>query len=185
MRTSAPGSCSRCSRGLSFPAARPRARGFTLIELLVVLVVMGIALGIASVQLMPSDATRLRQAGEQLALLLENAGLEARSSGVTMAWVGKRSRYLFFQRNEQGLWESVDSGPFRARALEEGITIASVELDGKPVELGSRLPLSATSFGSPFNIKLSAGASVLYVVGDGVGTVSVTLDKDANASAPK
>ncbi len=155
--------------------------GFTLIELLVVLVIVGIVLGIASVQLMPDDASRLRRTGEQLALLLENAGLDARSSGVVMAWVGKRDRYLFFQRNAQGVWEAVDSGSFRPRALEEGITIASIELDGKPVALGSRLPLSATSFASPFNIKLATGASVLYVVGDGGGKVSVTLDKDANA----
>lgn len=191
MRTSAPGSCNRCrSRGPWAGAGRLRnrrglERGFTLIELLVVLVIAGIVLGIASVQLMPSDGTRLRKAGEQLALLLENAGLEARSSGIAMAWVGKKDRYLFFQRNEQGNWESMDTGSFRPRALEEGITIAAVELDGKPVELGSRLPLSATSFASPFNIKLAAGASVLYVAGNGVGTVSVTLDKDANAPSGK
>lgn len=175
MRTSTPGSSSR-----RFGQAR-RARGFTLIELLVVLVIMGIALGMVAVNLMPDDSSRLRQAGEQLALLLENAGLEARSSGAPMAWAGKRNEYLFFRRNEEGRWESVDSGPFRARALEEGVTIAAVELDGKPVEFGSRLPLSATSFASPFSIKLSAGVSVLYVNGNGVGAVIVTLDKDANA----
>lgn len=179
MRISAPGSCDIC-----LVRNQPLgSRGFTLIELLVVLVVMGVALGMVSVQLMPDDSSRLRQAGEQLALLLENAGLEARSSGVAMAWVGKRNQYRFFRRNEQGIWESIDYGSFRPRPLEEGISIAAVELDGKPVELGSRLPLSATSFSSPFNIKLSAGAAVLYVVGNGVGAVSVTLDKDANAPA--
>lgn len=184
MRTSAPGSCSRHPSRGGFASGGPsRGQGFTLIEFLVVMVVMGIALGMAAVQLMPDDSSRLRQAGEQLALLLENAGMEARSSGVAMAWVAKRNQYQFFQRNEQGIWESIDSGSFRPRALEEGITIAAVELDGKPVELGSRLPLSATSFASPFNIKLSAGAALLYVVGNGVGTVSVTLDKDANAPA--
>lgn len=144
---------------------------------------MGIVIGMAAVKLMPDDASRLRQAGEQLALLLENAGLEARSSGAAMAWVGKRNAYLFFRRNEQGIWESVETGSYRPRALEEGVTIAAVELDGKPVQLGSRLPLSATSFAAPFNIKLSAGASVLYVAGNGVGTVSVTLDKEAYAPA--
>jgi len=177
MRTSIPGS----SNGFFRPGRQ--ARGFTLIELLVVLAIMGIALGMVAVKLMPDDSSRLRQAGEQLALLLENAGLEARSSGTPMAWAGKRNEYLFFRRNEQGLWETVDSGPFRGRALEEGLTIAAVELDGKPVDFGSRLPLSANSFASPFSIKLSAGASVLYVNGNGVGAVSVTLDKDANAQA--
>jgi len=184
MRISAPGSCSHPSfPGSRLREGRTRVKGFTLIELLVVLLIMGIVLGLATVKLMPDDASRLRQAGEQLALLLENAGLEARSSGVAMAWVGKRNEYLFFKRNERGVWESVDAGAYRPRALGEGVTIAAVELDGKPVELGSRLPLSATSFASPFNIKLSAGTSVLYVAGNGVGTVAVTLDKDANARA--
>lgn len=178
MRTSAPGSCSRrfAGNGLSWPA-----RGFTLIELLVVLAIAAIVLGMVSIQLMPSDGTRLRKAGEQLALLLENAGLEARSSGAPMAWVGKKESYLFLHRNAQGVWESVDSGSFRPRELEQGVTIAAVELDGKPVALGTRLPLSATSFASPFNIKLAAGVSALYVAGNGVGTVTVTLDRDANA----
>ncbi|HEY5993671.1 MAG TPA: prepilin-type N-terminal cleavage/methylation domain-containing protein [Gallionellaceae bacterium] len=162
-----------------------RARGFTLLELLVVLAIMGIALGMVTLRLMPDDSTRLRQAGEQLALLLENAGLEARSSGAPMAWSAKRGEYRFFRRNEQGIWEAVDSGPYRPRALEEGIAIAAVELDGKPIAFGSRVPLSATSFASPFSVKLSAGTAVLYVVGNGVGAVTVTLDKDAYAQTAK
>lgn len=175
MRTLAPGS--------NNPPAPRTARGFTLIELLVVLVIMGIALGMVTLRLMPDDASRLRHTGEQLALLLENAGLQARSSGVPMAWVGKHGEYLFFQRDEQGRWQPVEQGPFRRRALEDGITIVAVELDGKPVKLGTRVPISATSFASPFNIKLGAGASALYVVGDGVGSVTIFLDKDAHAAA--
>jgi general secretion pathway protein H len=175
MRTSAPGNNRR-------PAARA-ARGFTLIELLVVLVIMGIALGMVTLRLMPDDASRLRRAGDQLALLLENAGLQARSSGAPMAWVGKHADYLFFQRDEQGRWEPVDSGPFRRRALEDGVTIVAVELDGKPVKLGTRVLISTTSFASPFDIKLGAGTAVLYVQGDGVGSVTISLDKDANAGA--
>ncbi len=159
-----------------------RARGFTLLELLVVLVIMGVVFGMTAIRLMPDDSARLRDAGEQLALLLENAGLEARSSGAPLAWTGKRTEYLFFRRNEKGMWEAVDSGSFRPRTLEDGVVIAAVDLDGKPVQYGDRLLLSATSFASPFSIKLVAGASVLYVVGNGVGAVSVTLDKDAQAS---
>ncbi len=177
MRTSAPGSSSsRVFRATT---------GFTLIELLVVLVIMGIALSLVTLRLMPDDASRLRHAGEQLSLLLENAALQARSSGVPMAWVGKHAEYLFFQRDEVGRWEPVETGPFRSRQFDEGVTIVSVELDGKPVELGSRLLISATSFSSPFNIKLGAGASTLYVVGDGAGNVTISLDKDAHAGADR
>lgn len=156
-------------------------RGFTLLELLVVMVIIGIALAVVSVRLLPNDSDHLQRTGEQLALLLENAGLEARSSGVSMAWAGKSDSYLFFQRNDDGLWERVQSGPYRRRTLEQGVNILAVEVDGKPVKLGSRLPLPASSFELPFSIKLGSGAAVLYVVGDGVGRVNVTLDKGANA----
>lgn len=180
MRTSAPG----ISKQNRWPVrGHLGADGFTLLELLVVLVIMGIGLAVVSVNLLPNDNDRLRHTGEQLALLLENAGMEARSSGVSMAWVGKRDTYLFFQRDDDGLWEPVQTGPYRQRTLEQGVSILSVELDGKPVEMGTRLPLPASSFALPFNIKLGAGTSVLYVTGNGTGTVSVELDKDVNAFA--
>ena len=54
-------------------------KGFTLIELLVVLVIIGIALGLVMVQLMPDRRAQLREESERLALLLENAGMEARA----------------------------------------------------------------------------------------------------------
>lgn len=178
MRISAPGSSSihqACDR----PVCN---RGFTLLELLVVMVVMGIALGMVAVQLMPDDISRLRQAADQLALLLENAGLEARSSGVAMAWVGEKNQYQFFRRDGQGIWQSIDTGPYRLRTLEQGIVIAEAQVDGIPMKPGTRLPLNATSFASPFDIKLSAGSAAIFVVGNGAGTVSVTPDKNANAT---
>lgn len=159
------------------------ARGFTLIELLVVMVVIAIALGVVGVRLMPDGRDRLRDSAEQLALLMENATLQARSSGVPMAWVGKHGEYLFFRRDEQGLWDPLQKGPFRRRVLRDGITIDSIELDGKPVKLGTRVPISATSFSSPFHIRLGAPAASLYVIGDGVGAVTVSTSKDAPADA--
>lgn len=168
MLTSARGSCS---------LDRARGQGFTLIELLVVLVVMGIALGMVTVQLMPDERSRLRQAAEQLALLLENAGLEARSSGVAMAWLAENNRYQFLLRNSQGIWEFIDSGSFRPRTLEEGVAIATVELDGELLQPGNRMVLSAISFSSPFEIKLTAGASAIFIVGNGHGAVSVTAER--------
>lgn len=174
MPTSARGSCS---------LDHARGKGFTLIELLVVLVVMGIALGMVTVQLMPDDRSRLRQAGEQLALLLENAGLEARSSGVTMAWLAENNRYQFLQRNAQGIWEFIDSGSFRPRVLEEGVMIAAVEVDGKPLKPGSRMVLSASSFSSPFEIKLTAGVATQFVVGNGSGAVSITSERGVTPDA--
>lgn len=73
-------------------------QGFTLVELLVVLVVIGITLGMTMVQLMPDDRAVLRQEAERLALLLENATLEAQASGQTMGWSGEASHYRFWKK---------------------------------------------------------------------------------------
>lgn len=162
-----------------------RGRGFTLIELLVVMVVIAIALGVVGAKLMPDDRDRLRHSAEQLALLMENATLQARSSGVPMAWVGKHDEYLFFRRDEQGLWEPLQQGPFRRRMLKDGITIVSVALDGKPVKLGTRVPISATSFSAPFHIRLGAGGATLYVIGNGVGAVTVSSSRNSGADAAR
>ena len=74
-------------------------QGFTLVELLVVLVVIGITLGMTMVQLMPDNRAVLRQEAERLALLLENATLEAQASGQTLGWSGEASHYRFWKKN--------------------------------------------------------------------------------------
>ncbi len=63
--------------------------GFTLVELMVVLLIIGITLGMTMLQLMPDKRAVLRQETERLALLLENAALEAQASGQALAWSGE------------------------------------------------------------------------------------------------
>src|ERR1035438_10006929 len=122
-------------------------QGFTLIELLVVLVVMGIALGIVVVQLMPDDRTTLREEAARLALLLENAALEARSSGRSMAWTSESNRYLFWRKNDYNDWTRVeDDTAFRPRSLPEGMQIGEITLDGQLIKPGEQLALSASAY---------------------------------------
>ena len=153
-------------------------QGFTLIELLVVLVVMGIALGIVVVQLMPDDKTTLREEAARLALLLENAGLEARSSGRSMAWSSESSRYLFWKKNDYNDWSRIqDDTPYRPRALPEGMQIGEVTLDGQVVKPGEQLALSASAYALPFRIRLSFHSAGTTVIGKSTGEVIVQSDE--------
>ncbi len=98
--------------------------GFTLIELLVVLVVMGVALGLVAVQLMPDNRAILREEAQRLALLVENAGMEARVSGRPLAWSGEKNSYRFWKKNDYADWVRIeDAAAFRARTLPEGMHI--------------------------------------------------------------
>lgn len=149
------------------------------------LVVMGIALGIVVVQLMPDDRTALREEAARLALLLENAGLEARSSGRSMAWSADKTGYLFWKKNDYNDWARIDDDTsFRPRALPEGMRIGEVAVEDMPLKHGEQLALSASAFALPFRIRMSNAAYSINVVGKSTGEVVVVTsvqDEAANA----
>lgn len=158
-----------------FPARIRSVRGFTLIELLVALLIVGIALGTVAVRLMPDDRSRLRGEADRLALLLENAGLEARSSGYAMAWLPEIKGYQFWRRDAQGDWKPIASGPYRFREWQPDTRIVSLSVDNEPIRLGERIMLNASSFPLPFAIRLVHGTASATVQGDGGDTVSVRM----------
>jgi len=166
---------------------RNKKNGFTLIELLVVLVVMGIALSMVVVQLLPDERAILREEAQRLALLLENAGLEARANGRSLAWtVGNnnadgnntdvKNGYRFWQKNEYSEWIRIeDDRVFRARTLTDGVRVAEVRVEEQPLPAGEYLVLSAHAFTLPFQIQLASGHARANVVGHSTGTVSVQM----------
>jgi len=155
--------------------------GFTLIELLVVLVVMGIALGMAVVQLMPDDRTTLREESQLLALLLENAEMEARASGRPLAWSGEKNNYRFWKKNEYGEWVRLDDDAiFRPRTLPEGLGIAAVSVETQPLKPGDLISLNAYSFTLPFSIRLTSEHASANVTGSSTVAVSAILNSDTN-----
>ena len=152
-------------------------RGFTLIELLVVLVVMGVALGLVVVQLMPDKQAPLREEASRLALLLENAGLEARASGRSLAWAGEKNKYRFLHRNAYGDWVRIDDdSPFRPRTLHEGVNIGEVSVEQQAIKPGEYVLLSAHSFALPFLVRLSSEYGSASVTGKSTGAVIFSLD---------
>jgi len=156
-------------------------RGFTLVELLVVLVVMGVALGLVMVQLMPDHSAPLREESARLALLLENAGLEARASGRSLAWSGEKNSYRFLSKNAYGDWVRIDDdSSFRPRTLPEGMNISEVTVEEQAIRQGEFVLLSAHSFAVPFRIRLTSGLGGEFisasVTGKSTGDVVFSLD---------
>ena len=155
--------------------------GFTLIELLVVLVVMGIALGMVVVQLMPDDRTTLREEAQVLALLLENAEMEARASGHPLAWSSDNNGYQFWKKNEYNEWVRLDDDKmFRPHIFPEGLGIANVNVEDIPLKVGDLISLNASSFTLPFSIRLTSEHSSANVTGSSTGAVSAVMGLDTN-----
>jgi general secretion pathway protein H len=158
---------------------RSLLHGFTLIELLVVLVVMGIALGMVVVQLMPDARSTLRSESRRLALLLENAGMEARASGRPLAWSAEKNGYCFWKKNDYGDWVRLDDDPmFRPRTFPEGMAITEVSVEAQPLKTGEQMSLNASSFALPFLIRISGGEAAASVTGSSTGSVSASMDGD-------
>ena len=158
--------------------------GFTLIELLVVMLVMGIAMGLVMVQLMPDNRAPLREEAARLSLLLENAGLEARASGRSLAWSGEKNSYRFLNRNDYGDWVRIDdNSSFRPRTLPEGVKIGEVSVEDQALKPGEYVLLSAHSFAVPFQINLNSEYGSARVQGKSTGDVVFVLDDQQVESA--
>lgn len=145
-------------------------RGFTLVELLVVLVVIGIALGVVAVQLMPDNRSVLREESARLALLLENAVLEAQARGRTIGWSGEGAHYRFWEKNEYNDWVSIENdAQFRPRTLPDGIKISQVSVEDVSLKPGERLAMGA--YVIPFRIDLGNQYGNISIDGKSTGDV--------------
>jgi general secretion pathway protein H len=159
--------------------------GFTLVELLIVIVIMGIAMGMTVLQLMPDNRAPLRSEAEKLALLLENAGQEAQASGRPLAWSGEKANYRFWKKNDYNDWVRIeDDTMFRARTLPDGMLISQVTVEDLPLKPGDQLSLSAYSIPLPFRIRLANQYGSASIIGKSTGDVTAILDNEQSANPP-
>lgn len=159
--------------------------GFTLVELMVVLVVIGITLGMTMLQLMPDNRAVLRQEAQRLALLLENAGLEAQASGRTLAWSGEASHYRFWKKNDYNDWVRIEDDPvFRPRNLPDGIRIGPITVEDLPIKPGDHLSLGSYGFALPFRIRIANEYGNASVIGKSTGEVNAMLDSETTGTQP-
>ena len=155
-------------------ATRAPARGFTLVELLVVLVIIGITLGLASLNAIPSPRQDLQQEAQRLALLLQLARDEAIVRNRLVAFEASGERYRFVVRNDTG-WEPVTRDDLlRERTFKN----APLQLVLEPAATGGPTGVLRITFGrepvdKPFLLTMATGGNTVAIRADGVGHFTV------------
>jgi general secretion pathway protein H len=150
-----------------------RVTGFTLVEIMVVMVIIGITLGLASLNAMPSPHQDLQKEAQRIALLLQLARDEAIVRNRLVTFEADPQRYRFLVRNETR-WDPVTNDDLlREREFKN----APLQLVLDPAGTGPSNPLRIT-FGrepvdKPFVLTLASGDNSVAIRADGVGHFTV------------
>lgn len=162
--------------GVAMARARvgSRVRGFTLIEILVVLVIMGILVGMVSVNAYPDDRKVLRMEADRLAQILQLAAEESRITGKSIAWTADRSGYRFWRIGADDEWSEIfDNNLLRARSLAHDVTISNLRIEAGGPQKVMRLEFPPGGAMLAFSVDLSLGAERIAVGASPVGDVGV------------
>jgi general secretion pathway protein H len=153
--------------------ALSKVSGFTLVELMVVMVIIGLTLGLATLNAIPSPRQDLQKEAQRLALLLQLARDEAIVRNRLVTFEADAQRYHFLVRNE-ARWDPVTGDDL---LRERNFKNAPLQLLLEPSSAGTSNPLRIT-FGrepvdKPFVLTLVAGDNSVAIRADGVGHFTV------------
>lgn len=166
---------------------RDEFRGFTLLEILVVLGLLGIILALVRVNLMPDDKRILETESQKLALLLEQAGIEAITSGEPLAWSQEGNAYRFWRLTPRGgipdpsqifssslfEWMPLSRDELLRERVWEGIQLLELRINHQAAAPTEKLVFSPTGPMLPFRITLGLGESQMFVSGDAAGNIEM------------
>lgn len=132
-----------------------------------VVAITGIVLTMAAVNFFPSDAQVARRESGMVALAIEHAR--------DAAWFGGRPTAVTFDDGRLRAWrlsgDAWQPDPARDRALEAGIRVTSIHVDGEALKDGGRLVFLPDGLGIPFRVALEVRGLPWAVEGDTAGTV--------------
>ncbi len=150
------------------------ARGFTLLEMMVVLVVAGIMLSLATLNLMPNAQTVLREESQRLAFLMENGAMSSQAGGQALAWSGSGNSYRFWKRTKEGEWVRIEHDELlHPRTMPDAVFIDAVSFEERRIEPGALVMLSPELAARAFRVDLKSGGHFALVSGNGLGKVSI------------
>ncbi|MBS7806176.1 prepilin-type N-terminal cleavage/methylation domain-containing protein [Variovorax sp. PCZ-1] len=151
-------------------------RGFTLIELMVVITMIAIATAGVTFALRDNESTLLDREAERLAVVLETARVQSRSTGVALAWLPMAQGFVVLPASElNGSQIQVNSSsisPWLAEGMNAQV-ISNSSAAQRSVLLGSE-PMIA-----PSGVLLSLGQRRLRVSTDGLRPFSVQTADEA------
>ncbi len=153
--------------------ARGSSSGFTLVELLVVMVIIGITLGLATLNAIPSPRQDLENEARRIALLLQLARDEAIVRNRLVAFEANGERYRFMVRGETG-WEPVTRDDLlRERSFKNPPLRLVLEPSGTGGPDMLRITFGREPVDRPFVLTLASGANAVAIRADGVGHFTV------------
>ncbi len=151
------------------------ARGFTLIELLVVMVILGITLGLVSLNAMPGQKQSLLQDAKRVALLLQLARDEAIVRNKQIAFEAGSDSYRFWVRNDNKQWEPVTQDDLlREREFQNAPVTLMLDPAPPMQEQSLRITFGREPVDKPFVLTMAAGdGTSIAIRADGIGHFTV------------
>jgi general secretion pathway protein H len=148
------------------------ARGFTLVEVMVVMVIIGITLGLVSLNAIPSPRQDLQKEAQRIALLLQLARDEAIVRNRLIAFEANSDRYRFLVRNETSWDQVINDDLLRERNFKNApitLRLDPPAQTGGTTNTNMRITFGREPVDRPFVLTLSNGDDQVAVRADGVG----------------
>lgn len=149
--------------------------GFTLIEVAVVILIIGIMLGMAIVNIGQNENQTLGEEAKRVALLLEMAHEEAMTTGEPLSWTfSYDGRYSFWRINDKGEWQVItNNGFFHTGSLDERVRLIKLTSAGIDLKSDDRILFPPTGNITPFEITLAMKERYLNLSANAIGKVSI------------
>jgi general secretion pathway protein H len=156
------------------PATRPlpaigAVRGFTLVEVMVVMVIIGITLGMVSLNAIPSPRQNLQKEAQRIALLLQLARDEAIVRNRLVAFEADSERYRFLVRNETRWEPVVGDDLLRERSFKNAPVQLLLDPPGTGAANVMRITFGREPVDRPFVLSFVSEDYRVAIRADGIG----------------